>query len=84
MRMPQISWEPSFCSLDRLNAPESHTPFAVGNLHSVALIDLLRMGFRRLSGWEPSFCSLDRLIGVLRLGRLVVGNLHSVALIDLQ
>ena len=33
----------------------------VGNLHSVALIDLVdRIGVPG-AGWEPSFCSLDRL-----------------------
>ena len=33
----------------------------VGNLHSVALIDLTPIFRRATSGWEPSFCSLDRL-----------------------
>ena len=33
----------------------------VGNLHSVALIDLLHLEPARELSWEPSFCSLDRL-----------------------
>ena len=33
----------------------------VGNLHSVALIDLHRLHISTIIGWEPSFCSLDRL-----------------------
>ena len=33
----------------------------VGNLHSVALIDLGQVHSASTAGWEPSFCSLDRL-----------------------
>ena len=33
----------------------------VGNLHSVALIDLALSFITVKSSWEPSFCSLDRL-----------------------
>ena len=33
----------------------------VGNLHSVALIDLTYALSHTLNSWEPSFCSLDRL-----------------------
>ena len=33
----------------------------VGNLHSVALIDLILVTQLWDAGWEPSFCSLDRL-----------------------
>ena len=58
---PQRSWEPSFCSLDRLNACRTLFSSTVGNLHSVALIDLCRWPVYHLTCWEPSFCSLDRL-----------------------
>ena len=33
----------------------------VGNLHSVALIDLRLRDKPQTQSWEPSFCSLDRL-----------------------
>ena len=35
----------------------------VGNLHSVALIDLAYSVDDSPVRWEPSFCSLDRLTG---------------------
>ena len=35
----------------------------VGNLHSVALIDLQHAEEHMTICWEPSFCSLDRLNG---------------------
>ena len=40
------------------------TGVPVGNLHSVALIDLTAHDASTPHRWEPSFCSLDRLIRV--------------------
>ena len=57
--------------------------FSVGNLHSVALIDLNNRRRRISHRWEPSFCSLDRLNMLRIFTGVPVGNLHSVALIDL-
>ena len=60
-------WEPSFCSLDRLIAVSANDDDSVGNLHSVALIDLVISDKPDNLSWEPSFCSLDRLIVSVRL-----------------
>ncbi|MFC2393268.1 MAG: hypothetical protein ACFNL3_07390, partial [Rothia aeria] len=48
----------------------------VGNLHSVALIDLGALFHTPIAGWEPSFCSLDRLIKIKRVrsGCLVIAE----------
>ena len=54
-------WEPSFCSLDRLTRTFEPGIKWVGNLHSVALIDLTNRCNVAHDRWEPSFCSLDRL-----------------------
>ena len=62
----------------------SRAEWSVGNLHSVALIDLEFREYVVPRGWEPSFCSLDRLTTNSLYVISLVGNLHSVALIDLS
>ena len=47
-------WEPSFCSLDRLIGVLRLGRLVVGNLHSVALIDLKAAATVYRKGWEPS------------------------------
>ena len=49
----------------------------VGNLHSVALIDLKWSLAIQAASWEPSFCSLDRLkdlagLDIPRLGTFIL------------
>ena len=70
-------------SFAKLKQPDSSPRMWVGNLHSVALIDLYASLISASVGWEPSFCSLDRLINQNAHCCRAVGNLHSVALIDL-
>ena len=49
----------------------------VGNLHSVALIDLAAQKYGIVGSWEPSFYSLDRLTALAsemmqRLGTFIL------------
>ena len=46
----------------------------VGNLHSVALIDLPALLVFVKGGWEPSFCSLDRLTAGAAYAGFVLGT----------
>ena len=46
----------------------------VGNLHSVALIDLRLRDKPQTQSWEPSFCSLDRLKGGIFPGTWALGT----------